>query len=150
MEERKKSSLPHDIIAQEDGKVAIHLTDEDHGNHQCPEPEIKNWKGELDLLGSYLEFADTKDWLTTGCAGTLYGESAVLHLDLLRVLDLPILLLLVDAIALNQGFFPRSACVEIDIYTLGNGVKIKVLSENRDCLRLGNRRGESLLSEKHL
>jgi hypothetical protein len=92
-----------------------HLIDEDRGNHQCPEPEIKNWKGELDLLGSYLEFTDTKDWLAAGSAGTLDGESSILHLDLLRILDLPIFLLLVHAVALDQGFFPRSLGIEIAI-----------------------------------
>jgi hypothetical protein len=46
-----------------------------------------------------LQLTDSEDWLATGRTGSLHGRSAILELDLLRVLDLPILLLFVYAVS---------------------------------------------------
>ena len=62
-----------------------------------------------------LELADAEDWLSAGSACTLDSSSTVLELDLFRVLDLPVLLLLVYTVAGYHCLFPRLVSVEVDI-----------------------------------
>ena len=45
------------------------------------------------------QLANSEDWLSAGPTGPLDCGSAVLQFDLFGILDLPVLLLLVDAVA---------------------------------------------------
>lgn len=52
-----------------------------------------------------LEFADSEYRFSARATDALDRSSSVLELDLLWTLDLPVLLLLVDAVASDHGFF---------------------------------------------
>ena len=54
---------------------------------------------------SLLQRADSEDWFAARTADALDRSSSVLELDLLGVLYLPILLLLVDAVAGDHSLF---------------------------------------------
>ena len=69
-------------------------------------------KGDFELLR---ELADPEDGLATGAAGASDCRPAVLQFDLLGTLDLPVLLLLVDAISGYHCWFPRAQFARIDI-----------------------------------
>ena len=55
-------------------------------------------------MGDYelLHLADSEDWFATGGTSAFDGRPAILQFDLLGVLNLPVLLLLVYAVACDQ------------------------------------------------
>ena len=62
-----------------------------------------------------LELTNAENWFSAGSARSLDSSSTVLELDLFRVLDLPVLLLLVYTVAGYHCLFPRLVSVELDI-----------------------------------